>query len=145
MALISDFRLEPSNSHCYVCGTENPEGLQIPFVRDGECGSKAVYTARPEHCGWPGLLHGGITFTLMDEALAWAVRFQGWYGVTAKAETRFREPIHAGMIVVVRARVLERRRRLVTAKAEVRPQGSDTLLAEMDASMYLLDTVPNRT
>jgi len=44
-----------------VCGIENPQGLHVPFTRDGDSGSRASYTARPEHVGWPNLLHGGVT------------------------------------------------------------------------------------
>jgi hypothetical protein len=28
--------------------------------------------ARPEHRGWNGILHRGVTFALMDETLGWA-------------------------------------------------------------------------
>jgi len=30
------------------------------------------YIARAEHGGWDGILHGGVMFALMDEALGWA-------------------------------------------------------------------------
>jgi acyl-coenzyme A thioesterase PaaI-like protein len=81
-------RLRPKNARtCYVCGPENPGGLRVSFAADGPHGSRALYTARPEHEGWPGLLHGGVTFALMDEALGWAVYFQGLFGVTAKRST----------------------------------------------------------
>jgi acyl-coenzyme A thioesterase PaaI-like protein len=74
----------------------------------------------------------------MDEALAYAIYYQGLFGVTAKAETRFREPIPEGAKVLIRAWVVEQRRKLVTAKAEIRlndEQGK--LLAETDATMFL--------
>src|SRR6266436_446517 len=64
-------RLRPKNVRtCYVCGPDNARGLQVAFLADGAHGSRALYTARPEHEGWPGLLHGGVTFSLMDEAQA---------------------------------------------------------------------------
>lgn len=134
----SAMRLSRNTQNCYVCGLLNPAGLHIPFVRDGEQGARGEYTAVAEHCGWPGILHGGISFALMDEALAYAIYFQGMFGVTAKAETRFREPIPQGSHVVIRAWVVEQRRKLVTAKAEIRlNDGSAKLLAETDATMFL--------
>jgi acyl-coenzyme A thioesterase PaaI-like protein len=103
-------RLRPKNVRtCYVCGPDNARGLQVAFLADGAHGSRALYTARPEHEGWPGLLHGGVTFSLMDEALGWAVHFQGLYGVTARIDTRFRRPIPIGMRVVIKAWTIDQR------------------------------------
>jgi acyl-coenzyme A thioesterase PaaI-like protein len=134
----SAVRLLPKTSACYVCGSENASGLHIPFVADGANGSSACYTVRAEHCGWPGLLHGGVAFALMDEALAWACYFQGLYGVTARIETRFRQPLPVGSKLTIRAWTTERRRRLVTARAEIRLDADDQpLVAEADATMYL--------
>src|SRR3990172_7102029 len=113
-------RLLPKTNRCYVCGPENSDGLHVPFVRDGEHGSRGSYTARAEHCGWPGLLHGGGAFALMDEALAWACYFQGLYGVTARVQPRFRQPIPSGTKLIIRAWTLEQNRRLVNARAEIR-------------------------
>jgi acyl-coenzyme A thioesterase PaaI-like protein len=132
--------LLPKTKHCYVCGPENPAGLHISFRPDGENGSRATYTAQVEHAGWPGILHGGLTFTLMDEALGWALYFHGLTGVTARIETRFRQPIPIGTKLVIRAWTVEKRRRTITARAEVRGDGGeDPLLAEADATMYLVN------
>ena len=140
----SAVRVNPKTKRCYVCGPENPGGLQVPFFQDGPHGSRALYTARAEHNGWPGMLHGGVTFALMDEALGWAVHFQGLCGVTARADTRFRQPVPIGAKVIIRAWTLEQRHRLMTARAEIRMDNQEqTLLAEIDATMYLLD-VENR-
>src|SRR5215475_3323695 len=89
-------RLIGETKNCYVCGPENPLGLRVKFSPDGPKGARAEYIARAEHCGWPGLLHGGVTFALMDEALAYALYMLGLFGVTAKVETRFRAPITVG-------------------------------------------------
>ncbi|MBI4443315.1 MAG: hypothetical protein HY649_08075, partial [Acidobacteria bacterium] len=67
--------------------------------------------------------------------------FQGLFGVTARAETRFRQPVAVGAKLLVRAWILSRRRRLVTARAEIRLDAPDKpLVAEADATMYLQDT-----
>ena len=125
-------------NRCFVCGPDNAEGLHLTFVQDGPNGARALYTARAEHCGWPGLLHGGLAFTLMDEALAYALYFQDLYGVTARIETRFRRPIRAGAKLIIRAWTVEQRRNLVDARAEIRldAEGSP-LVAEASATMYL--------
>jgi len=129
--------------NCYVCGPDNAVGLHVPFEREGAHGSRAVYTARTEHAGWPGLLHGGVALALMDEALAWALYFQGMYGVTARVETRFRQPIPVGTKMVVRAWSVEKRRRLVEARAEIRGDSDgNPLLAEATATMYVQEELP---
>jgi len=136
----STIRLKAKTESCFVCGPHNVGGLHVPFVADGEHGSRATYTARAEHGGWPGLLHGGVAFALMDEALAYALYFQGLFGVTARVETRFRQPIPIGADLIVRAWTLGRRNRLVDARAEIRLDGDENpLAAEATATMYLQD------
>ncbi len=135
-------RLRATTNQCYVCGVENKSGLHVPFVPDGDNGSRAEYVAQPEHCGWPGIMHGGVTFALMDEALGWAVYFHNLSGVTAKVTVRFREPISVGTRLVVRGWIVERRRRIVTARAEIRGDSEGKpLLAEADATMYVVDGI----
>jgi acyl-coenzyme A thioesterase PaaI-like protein len=131
--------LNDKDGNCYVCGPENPLGLHVSFAPHGEDGSRAVYTVRPEHTGWRGILHGGLTFTLMDEGLGWALYYQGLRGVTAKTEVRFRAPVSVGTPLIITAFVVNRARRLVRARAEVRRDDeSQELLAELDATMYLI-------
>ena len=133
--------LQRNTEACYVCGPANPAGLHIHFQPDGEGGSLARYTARKEHCGWPGLLHGGVAFALMDEALAYALYFQELFGVTARAETHFRQPISEGMKLTIRATMVERKRRLITARAEIRTDDARrTLLANTEATMYIQES-----
>ena len=123
---------------CYVCGAANERGLHVSFSEHPVGGAFADYTARAEHVGWPEVIHGGLLFTLMDEAVAWAVIYAGLHGVTAKAEVRFREPVRVGMRLAVRGWLLDPARRLVKAKAEVREGGEDgRVVAEMDAIMAI--------
>jgi acyl-coenzyme A thioesterase PaaI-like protein len=130
--------LDAKTDRCWVCGPGNPSGLQVPFQPVGDNGSRAVYVARDEHGGWPGVLHGGVALALMDEALGWSLYFHGAGGMTARFDARFRHQIPIGATLVIRAWTLERRARLVKARAEIRLETDEgPLLVEADASMFL--------
>ncbi len=124
--------------YCYVCGQQNARGLQIPFEPHPGGGCRAEYVARDEHVGWPEVIHGGLLFTLMDEAVAWAVIGAGLHGVTARAEARFREPVRVGTRLVVRGWLVDAPRRVTRARAELREGAEDgPLIAELDALMAI--------
>jgi len=126
--------------NCFVCGSDNAQGLHVDFHADGPDGCRAQYMARAEHTGWPGIVHGGLLFALMDEALAWALMYADLQGVTARGEFRFWSPARVGTPLVVTGRLASRRGKLVQARAEIRAaNGSQDLIAELDASMYLTD------
>lgn len=121
---------------CYVCGAENDAGLRLPFRKDEDGGSRAEYLARPEHAGWPGIIHGGLLFTLMDEAVAWACTYAGSRCVTARAEARFRAPAQVGTPLVITGRVTHATSRALRARAEIRCGDEDgPLIAELEAMM----------
>jgi uncharacterized protein (TIGR00369 family) len=122
---------------CYVCGAENPAGLHVAFEMDGSGGSRAEYTGRPEHVGFPGIIHGGLLFALMDEAVAWACLYAGATCVTAKAEARFRASARVGMRLVVTGRVSFASRRAMRARAEIRNAEAGEVVAELDAMMAI--------
>ena len=128
---------------CYVCGTDNPAGLHVSFSQGPEGESRAEYVARAEHVGWPELIHGGLLFTLLDEAVAWAVMYAGHRGVTAKAEIRFRAPAKVGMRLMIKGWVTASTPRAVRARAEIR-DGSDRgpVVADIEAMMAITKPLP---
>ncbi len=59
--------LQPNSRHCFVCGLENPVGLQLRIYQTGPGEIETTFVA-PEHFqGYPGVLHGGIIATILDE------------------------------------------------------------------------------
>ncbi len=53
-------------NHCWVCGNENPNGLNIKSYWDG---NESVCTWQPEGfhtAGWPEVLNGGIISGIID-------------------------------------------------------------------------------
>jgi acyl-coenzyme A thioesterase PaaI-like protein len=126
--------------NCFVCGSENPEGLQIPFERRPEGGCRAEYTAKSTHVGWPEIIHGGLLFTLMDEAVAWASIYAGRHAVTGKAEARFRAPGRVGQRLIVLGWITTASRRALKAHAEIREDHDNgPVICELDALMAVAD------
>src|SRR5262249_12788120 len=81
------------DAHCFVCGSANTQSLGASFHRGGDRASRTTFIARPEHAGWPGLLHGGVLFALLDDAVGWAARYHGQPCVTGRAQIRYRQPV----------------------------------------------------
>ena len=54
------------HNHCYGCGPENPDGLQIKSYWDGK-ESVCTYMPRPEQCAGPTqYLYGGTIASIVD-------------------------------------------------------------------------------
>jgi len=135
-----DMTLGAKDANCYVCGDENPVGLHVVFEPDQDNGSRATYTVQPGHVGWPGVLHGGLLFALMDESLGWALLYKGLRGVTAKTETRFRTPVAVGEHLEITGSIVECVKNLARARAQVcKVNGTREKVAELTATMFLLE------
>jgi acyl-coenzyme A thioesterase PaaI-like protein len=57
---------QPNARMCFVCGIQNPIGLDPPFYTYDEGRCIARFRPRPEHQGYPGHLHRGLISTLLD-------------------------------------------------------------------------------
>ena len=110
-----------NNDKCFVCGMNNPFGLQVhPEIRDAGA-SVRIECTPPEHLqGWEDILHGGILSTLLDEAITYVgISTFDQHAVTAQLEVRFRNPAPTGVKLFVLAERIKVSKRLVEAKAEV--------------------------
>jgi uncharacterized protein (TIGR00369 family) len=110
-----------NNDKCFVCGMENPFGLQVhPEISDAGA-SVRIECTPPEHLqGWANILHGGILSTLLDEAITYVgISTFDQHAVTAQLEVRFRNPAPTGVKLFVYAERIKVSKRLVEAKAEV--------------------------
>jgi HAD superfamily hydrolase (TIGR01509 family) len=98
---------------CFACSQENPIGLKLRPVQDGEKVT-AEFTAGKFHQGWDNVVHGGILYTLLDEVTAYAMLCHGIeLGVTAKSEIRFKRVAPINEPIVASAWVTKSTRRLV--------------------------------
>ena len=120
----------PRTRSCFVCGTENPLGLDLGVCT--EQGRVEVrFQFRPEHTGLAQTVHGGLLSTVLDELMAWAcgVATQR-LAYCAELTARFTRPVAPGVLVIGRGELLENRRgRLFVARAELQ-DGDGNRLAE---------------
>ena len=62
---ISERQFLPTSDGCFICGEGNAAGLQTQFyIEDGRV--KTRVQPRTHHCGYPGVIHGGIVAALLD-------------------------------------------------------------------------------
>ncbi|MEU1403830.1 PaaI family thioesterase [Streptomyces sp. NPDC005728] len=91
--------------HCFGCGPGQPHGLHLE-ARAGEGVSlTAEFTVRPAHQGAPGLAHGGVLASALDETLGslnWLLRT---IAVTGRLETDFVRPVPVGTLLHLAAEV----------------------------------------
>ena len=51
--------------HCWGCGSQNEQGLQIKSYWEGDEGV-CVWRPQPYHQAWPGIVNGGILAAIID-------------------------------------------------------------------------------
>lgn len=123
-------------SYCFGCSKNNPHGLQMEFVSDNGT-VETTFTPGIYHQSWPGMTHGGILFSLLDEAGGYALRSAGVNGVTARCETRFASPARCGDELKVTARVVKKTSRTVETEAFLHRQDG-TLVASTSSLWYIV-------
>ena len=125
-----------SNKLCFACGEENPIGLKLKPIYDGEK-VRAEFTPGEFHQGWGSMVHGGILYTLLDEVTAYAILCHGVdFGVTAKSEVRFKEVVPIGEPIQISAWVTKLTKRLVETKG-VLALKDNTVIAEGSSLFYV--------
>jgi len=122
---------------CFGCGKDNPIGLKLIFKWDG-CTARSEFMPSDLYQGWPGILHGGITACILDEAMGYAALFAAGHCVTARMQIKLKQTIHTGDALVITSFVRKKTRKLVDTVAAVTLQDG-TVLAESTGTHYIVD------
>ena len=104
---------------CFACGVRNDAGLKLTFWMESD-EIVTEFTPDAHYQGFPGVLHGGILATLLDETLSRTASIEGRWMMTGRLEIRYRRPTPMGPRLRVTARALSSRSRMVHAEGEVR-------------------------
>lgn len=103
---------------CFACGQRNDAGLKLVFWREGD---EVVTEYAPDERfqGFPGMVHGGVLATLLDETLNRLAMAEGRWMMTGRLDIRFRSAAPLGRRLRVVARTLSSRSRALTAAGEI--------------------------
>ena len=135
---------QPNSRQCFICGLENPVGLKLKIYNTAPNEIESSYTA-PEHFqGYPGVLHGGIVASILDEISGRAhmgdpsaPRFM----FTGKLEVKYRKNVPIGKPLKIIGRAGKSKRKMAEGWAGIYDE-EGALLAE--ATTLLID-VPGET
>jgi len=120
-------RKQPNSQMCFICGIQNPIGLKLFFYEQEDGSITAEFTARDEHQGYPGVLHGGIACALLDEIISRASLAAGreqWM-LTARLELRYAKVVPIGRPLTIVGRIEKFSRHGMTGRGEIRlPDGT---------------------
>jgi len=127
----SDWKTQGTSRMCFVCGRENPVGLHLHFYEDPEAHQIIAPLNIPEkYQGYPGVVHGGILATILDETTGRAInvgRDEEQFWVTAKLEMRYRQPTPTETPLTAVGWVVRLRSRTAEVAGEIRlPDGTVT-------------------
>jgi uncharacterized protein (TIGR00369 family) len=108
--------------NCFVCGYHNPRGLNVPFYYDNEK-IAARFTPADDLCGFESVVHGGILFSLCDEAMMHLIWASGHRAITAEITMRFHRHAEAGKEILVSASFESIGSHLIKAECQLSDSG----------------------
>jgi uncharacterized protein (TIGR00369 family) len=108
-----------AQNRCFGCGPANPIGLHLDFyvAEDQSVVCKPAVPATYE--GPPGLLHGGIIATLLDEAMSKAVRVRGLTAMTRRMEVEYLRPVPSATAIHIEGKLVRSEGRKHWTEAQV--------------------------
>ena len=114
-------RLEHPTNTCFGCGPANPRGMKLIFESDEDARRiRGTFRLGSEYQGAVGMLHGGITAVLLDEAMGKVCRFRGVRAVTAELTVEYRRPILVDQEIIVEAYEADAKGRNLFFEGEIR-------------------------
>jgi uncharacterized protein (TIGR00369 family) len=103
---------------CFACSPRNARGLKLRFQRAEGWDLACAYKPDDNDTNYPGMLHGGVAVTVLDELVGQAI-FQktGHLPVSVEATVRWHKPVKVGEEVIAAARVTAQFDRVYAASA----------------------------
>lgn len=97
-----------AGNHCFGCCEHNPAGLSLAMRAEGE-GLASDFRLGARHESYPGVIHGGIGSTVLDEVMGNALALlEQKICFTTSMRLRFIAPLRTGRPYRALARIVER-------------------------------------
>ncbi|WP_328493513.1 PaaI family thioesterase [Streptomyces sp. NBC_00414] len=122
---------------CFGCGGGQPHGLHLEARADEGVKITAEFTVQSAHQGAPGLAHGGVLASALDETLGslnWLLRT---IAVTGRLETDFVRPVPVGTVLYLEAEVTAVAGRKIYSSATGRIGGPEGPVAVRADALFI--------
>lgn len=103
---------------CFACGPRNASGLHLHYSQSEET-IVTEFTLDERFQGFPGVAHGGILATVLDETLSRIATAEGRWMMTARLEVRYRNVAPIGRMLRCTAHTINSRSRMLTATGNI--------------------------
>lgn len=123
--------------HCFGCGGGQPHGLHLEARAGAGVTVTAEFTVRPAHQGAPGLAHGGVLATALDETLGSLNWLLQTIAVTGRLETDFVRPVPVDTVLFLEAEVTAVDGRRIYSRATGRIGGPDGPVAVRADALFI--------
>ena len=120
-------------------------GLHLKLENDGG-GAMCRWKPDARFQSWDGVLHGGITATILDETAGWAAmrRFRR-AAMTTRLDVRYLKPVAiSDDFIVARARYSDRVNEKIVRFRATLENSAGVVCAEADADYYIMDEARSR-
>ena len=117
----------PKYSECFVCGHQNPIGLDVTFYY-GDGRIQTRFIPGESHAGYRGIVHGGILATLLDECMGWsAIIARNVMCMAAEISVRYKQSAKVGQPLLISSELVADKKRLILAKGVVEDENGAVL------------------
>ncbi len=134
-------RKHENSRHCFICGLDNPIGLKTEFfeTEDGELA--AVFTPSEDYQSYPGILHGGISASVLDELIGRAINIEypDKFAVTVELNLKYKKPVPYGKKLIAKAHITKDNRRIYEGEGAIYNEKGEVCVAATGRYMV----VPN--
>ncbi len=110
------------SKNCLVCGVQNPFGLKTKFYELENKEIVAYFTPHNYLQSYPGILHGGISATILDETIGRAIMAhygQESFGVTIELNLKYKKPVPLDVELKVVGRIVSDKGRIFEGTGEL--------------------------
>jgi acyl-coenzyme A thioesterase PaaI-like protein len=91
---------QPNSHMCFICGVDNPVGLKLKIYETEPGVIETNYTVPEHYQSYPGIVHGGIVATILDEISGRSLMgdpSKPRFMYTAKLEVKYRKNVPVGV------------------------------------------------
>ncbi len=127
--------------NCFACGPKHPFGLHLEFCFDPDIREiSSTFHSDKLFAGFPGILHGGIQATILDEIAFWGI--QACYhqiGFTYDLSVKYRKKCPTDHLLEAIGCVGDIRRRIVATDVVLRSSDTKMVFTSGTIRYYLPD------